>query len=188
MRNILLTVCIALGFSFSASADNEFALLGGLRSGSAETSLNNASVSSKTSYQAGALATLELMDPWFLRTGIIIAGRQVTVGPTNQGNVDLNFTYVDIPATILFRFTDIAGVFAGPVIAFNQGKEMTCSGAGTCGAQNVDSVIYPWQLGVSFRFASQMGGELYYEYHSGGLDKNVSNLKTVGANILVYFE
>ena len=50
------------------------------------------------------------------------------------------------------------------------------------------SVIVPLQLGVSFRFASQLGAELYYEYAAGDLAANLSNMKTVGANFLVYFE
>lgn len=188
MKIFLVLITIILGFNLSASADNEFALLGGLRSSSADTSLNNASVSSRTSYQAGALVNLELLSPWALRTGLLITGRQLSVGPTNQGTVNLNFMYADVPVLALYRFTDLAGIFAGAVVGFNQGKEMTCSGSGSCGAQGVDAVVFPWQIGVNFRFASQMGADLYYEYLPGSIDKNVSNVKTVGANLIVYFE
>jgi hypothetical protein len=175
-------------FSSAGYADNEFALLAGIRSNSAETDLNSASVSSRTGYQGGALLNLEYYPAWSLRTGILLASRQVSLGPTLQGQVELNFSYVDIPATFLYQFSSMGGIFAGPVLSFNQSKETSCSLTATCSARDVKSVIYPLQMGVQFRFASQMGAELYYEYVSGEIATNLSNMKTVGANFLLFFE
>ena len=89
MKMITAIISLVL-FSSVASADNEFALLAGLRSSSAETDLAGASITSKASYQFGALVNLDLYSRMALRTGLVIAGRQVTLGPTAQGKVDLD--------------------------------------------------------------------------------------------------
>lgn len=185
---IISVIFILSLFSINCLADNEFALLAGPRSNSAETNLRNASIKSQTSYQFGALVALEFYPQWYLRTGMMLVGRQAKLGPTLQGDIELNFTYVDIPMTGLFRFSEMAGVFAGPVFAFNQSKETNCSLSPNCSAQDVKSLLFPWQLGISFRFASQLGAELYYEYAAGDLAANFSDMKSVGANFLFYFE
>lgn len=179
---------ISVLISVPSFADHEFALLAGFRSGSTETDLRNASTETKTGFAAGGIFNLGLMDPWVLRTGFIISGRPASLGPTVQGKVDLNFYYVDVPATVMLRFSEAAGVFAGPVIAFNQSKETTCSIATNCGAQNVKSVIVPWQMGLQFKLMPQLGGEVFYEYIPGSLADNVAEMKTVGINALIFFE
>lgn len=183
----LIFCLLVLGLASKGLA-NETAILGGLRSSSAETDIRGAAVSSDPDFQAGLLANLELNKTWMLRTGVILTQRQLTLKPTSAGTVDLNFVYVDFPFTALYRFSNLGGVFAGPVFAFNQSKDTSCTNKLNCGSQSVDAISFPLQLGVSFRFADQLGAEFYYEYLAGNLEKNVSNVKTVGANLLFYFE
>ncbi|MEZ0392004.1 MAG: outer membrane beta-barrel protein [Pseudobdellovibrionaceae bacterium] len=175
-------------FSLTAQAQMEFGLVGGLQSGQAETDLSGASAKTRLGYHFGGLAYLPLQKSWGLRSGLIYNQRYTTLEPTLSGKVDMDFAYFDVPLTPMLKFSGAGGVFAGPVLAFNQSKDVTCSQRANCAAVDVKSFLLPLQVGVQFRFLPQMGAELFFEYISGELATNVSNMKTVGASFLFYFE
>jgi hypothetical protein len=182
--------CLALLFlclSMQAQAV-ELAGVGGLRSNDAKTDLANASITSKTAFQAGLLAWATFQGRIGGRSGFLYTQRHVELGPTQSGIVNFQFAYFDVPLTGTFRLGDNAWIFAGPILAFNFSKEVTCSTAPTCSALDTKSFILPLQLGIDFKFAPQVGGEVFYEYTSGELAKNLSNMSSVGANLLIFFE
>ncbi|PIS10659.1 MAG: hypothetical protein COT73_08300 [Bdellovibrio sp. CG10_big_fil_rev_8_21_14_0_10_47_8] len=183
-----LIVSLLVFWSLQGRAALDLAGAVGMASNDASTDLINASIKSDSGFRAGVLAWIDLYQKLSLRTGFMYTQRYVSLGPTNQGNININYSYFDVPATLNFWFSDAAGVFAGPVLAFNQSKDVSCSNSTTCAARDVHSVIYPFQLGVDFIFASQFGGEVYYEFTSGDLSTSVSNMTSVGANLLIYFE
>jgi hypothetical protein len=175
-------------FGLAAQAQMEFGLAGGPRYSQADTNISGASVASKLGLQAGVLGYLPFAKTWGLRTGFFYTQRYVTIQKTASGDVDIQYSYFDVPATLRLQVSDRAGIFGGPILAFNQSKDVSCSKNSSCSALDVKSVILPWQIGLNFRMLSQFGGELYFEYAPGDLSTNVSDMRTVGVNAVLYFE
>lgn len=182
---VLFTVLLSIG----AQAQMEFGALVGFRSNQAQTDISLASVSSRTSYQFGVQGFFPIWnDLAGLRTGAMVAPRYVNLSNTRKGTVEINYIYLDVPATLMLKFNEVAGVFAGPILSFNYSKEVSCSLQADCVATDVKSVVVPWTLGLNFKILPQIGGELFYEYVPGDLSTNVSNMTTVGANFIFYIE
>lgn len=183
---VLLTLSMST-FAF-AEADFQFGGLLGFRSSQTDTDIRGASTVSRSSFQFGVQGLFPIVNQIEVRSGVVYTQRYTEIKNTAQGTVTVDYSYFDVPMTVAFRFSEAASVFAGPVISFNQAKEVTCSAQSNCSATDVKSVIMPLQAGVSFKFLPQVGAELYYEYISGDLSTNVQNMKTVGANFIYYFE
>lgn len=175
-------------FLISTSQAQEFALTAGLRNNNAETDLASATVEAKTSFYLGALAFFPMISPFAFRTGLIYSQRYADIVFTNGSFDEIRFSYLDIPLTLMARFNEYVGVFAGPILAINQSKECSRSVGGVCNALDVKSSIMPITLGASFKFAPQMGGEFFYEFYSGDMARGISNMKSLGANFVFYFE
>lgn len=194
MLRLLLSIMMAtgalgLGSSVAlAQRDIQFGGLLGFRSGQTDTDVRGASTSSRSGWQFGVQTLFPIAPPIEVRSGFAYTQRFTEIKNTAQGTVTVDYSYFDVPLTVAYRFNEAASVFGGPVIAFNQSKEVSCTAAANCAASDVKSVIMPLQLGISFKFLPQMGGELYYEYISGDLSNNVQNMRTVGANLIFYFE
>ena len=184
MKAILSVLVLMIGQMAMA---NDFAAVLGFRSNSADAVANGVNVNSKTSFGLGVLGFMDLNEALQFRSGFLYNQRnyQTSVGTTET---DLNIAYVDIPVTLMYKFADYAGVFAGPVVSLLVSKE--CKTTGGCGnIKNPESMVLPIQFGVSFKFAPQMGAELYYEMTSSEFWKDsLKNSRTVGANFLYTFE
>lgn len=174
--------------SAAQAADITFVLMGGLRSNSGSTDLADASVSSTTAFHFGSLGVIPIQGNIAVRGGFVFSQRNVVIGPTNSGDVDVNLTYVDVPLTPMWLFTEYAGAFAGPVIAMNFSKECERENGATCEILDAKSAVFPLTAGVHFRFAPQMGGELSYEFVPGEVVDGLSDVSSVVASFLVYFE
>lgn len=175
-------------FSLAAQAQIEFGLAVGARSGQAETDIVGATMQTQEGWQFGAIAYLPIQNPFGMRSGFLYSQRFAAIERTRAGDVDIDFAYFDVPIQARLQMGDYAGLYGGPVLAFNQSKEVSCTIKANCVAIDVKSFVIPWQVGVDFRIFSQFGAELYYEYIPGDLSTNVSNMKTVGANALFFFE
>jgi hypothetical protein len=160
----------------------------GVRGNSGSTDLPNANVSNKTSFDGGILGVVPIAGQFAFRSGFLATQRYAEVSPTNQGTIDVNFVYVDVPVTLMFLATPTAGIFAGPVIAMNVVKDCSASNAGGSQCTNVKSVAFPLTIGIQARLFGQVGAELYYENTSGNLADHISNYTSVGGNILFYFD
>jgi hypothetical protein len=184
----ILFAILIFCLSSAAQAQIEFGIVAGYHSNQAETDIVGANIGPESGYQFGALTYLPLYKNFGMRTGFLYVQRFSTIDRTQAGQVDLDFAYFDVPLTAMLKFGDVAGIFAGPVLAFNQAKDVTCSARANCGASDVKSFILPMQIGLNVRMLSQLGAEVYYEFISGDLATNVSDMKTVGANLIFYFE
>ena len=172
----------------SAKADADFAGLVGLRMNSASTDIGGATGSSKIGIMAGILGWIPLRHGFGVRSGALYNQRYVGIGPTNQGDIDIQYTYFDLPLTAMYQFNSQWTAYGGPVLAFNQSKDVNCSKASTCSAFNVKSFLLPWQFGVDFKFAPQFGGEFFYETIGGELSSNVSDMKSFGVGLLIFLD
>ncbi len=159
----------------------------GVRYNSASTDVPRASTTSKLGIIAGFLGWIPLRSSFGIRTGAVYNQRFVGIGPTQQGDIDIQYTYLDIPLTATFQINSIWSIFGGPVLAFNQSKEVTCSTSSTCAAAEVSSFVLPWQAGVDFKMTSQLGGEFFVEGIFGELSRNVSNMKSLGLSLVIFF-
>lgn len=186
----LLAVLLVMGFSFSAMA-NDFAALVGVRTNSWDLSPSTAGVSAsgKTGLQAGVLGFIDLANSLQLRSGFLYTQRIFTASASGVDS-DYTYTYFDIPLTLRYMFSEYGGVFLGPNLALNAGK--SCSGTATCSTDGVKSSLVGLQVGASFKFAPQMGAELYYELISGDIQSNNGtsgkDAKSIVANLLFTFE
>ncbi len=185
----LITVVITSLIGFSALA-NDFAAVLGMRSNSADlvNSTGGLSVATKTGIGAGVLGFFDMGDGMQVRSGFMYNQRNIGID-SPLGEIDANLAYVDIPVTAMFKFADYAGAFVGPVLGLLASKECKISN-GTCTlTKDPESMILALQFGASFKFAPQMGAELYYEMIPSEYWKDgFKNGRTVGVNLLLTFE
>lgn len=188
-KHVALIFVAAMLMPFlSWSQELGFSGILGVRSQQIDTDLRNATVDSKTSWQGGVLMSIPLRSVFELRSGFLYVQRYAQIGNTAKGNIDIEYAYVDVPLTVGLRLHDSVAIYGGPHVAFNQSKDIQCSRNASCEAENVKSVIWPWEFGVEVNFLSQLGAGLYYEYISGDLSDNVQEMKTVGLNLTFQFE
>lgn len=185
LKKIFLVLFISTGLNITAFAqDGQFGITGGFRSTNMDA--KGLTVDGKSGLLLGGLAWFYFNENFGFRTGFLYAQKYATLKSTT--NIDMNFTYLDIPATLAYKFSDYASVFGGVVLSMAQSKDC---GAG-CAVNNHQSMLTPFVVGTSFKFAPYMGGELVYEFTSskvseiGGVE--ISNLRSLGANFVVYFE
>lgn len=173
--------------TISARAEIQVAGNLGVRLNSASTDVGGASVTSKAGIIAGFLGWLPLRHGFGVRSGALYNQRFVGLGPTNQGDIDVQYTYLDIPLTATYQINSGWSIFGGPVLAFNQSRDVTCSTSSTCAAAEVNSFVLPWQAGVDFKMTSQLGGEFFVEGILGEVSKNISDMKSLGLSLVIFF-
>lgn len=184
MKNVLLALSV-LAFSAVASAA-DMGLEVGFRSQSGDGPAGT-SAKSETGYQVGIVTAFPLNGALNLRLGYLYTQRPLSVtddvtGATSKANLN----YFDIPVTLLYKFEEYAGIFAGPVVAIN--LDNSCSGVAGCKINDVKSPVVPIQLGATFKFAPQLGATVYFETSGGDMATGLSNYRAVGANLLVTFD
>lgn len=183
----LMTLILALFLGFSAFAnDPEFAMTGGFRNTNVDAAGGMTGSEARNGLQVGILGFLPFNEVWGLRSGFLYSQRKYLV--QSAPDVDVNTAWIDIPATVMFRFNEYGGVFGGVVLALNQAKDCSKSDGTACSIKGLSSTMVPLTFGVSFKFAPQMGAEFYYEHSSGKTSDDAENMRTVGANFAYYFE
>ena len=183
-----LFISLLIFLTLSAAHAQEFAITAGLRNNNADTDLAAGTVEAQTSFFVGAVAYFPMIHQLTFRTGFLYTQRYADILYVNGTSDEVRFSYLDVPLTLMMKFSDYAGVFAGPILAINQSKECSRSSGAACTATNAKSSITPIVIGASFKFAPQMGGEFFYEWYSGELASGISNMRSLGANFVFYFE
>ncbi len=59
---------------------------------------------------------------------------------------------------------------------------------GTTACTGVESMTTPIVVGATFKFAPQLGGNVYVESLSGDVADGIKNFTAVGANLMVTFD
>jgi hypothetical protein len=183
----IITLVMGFLLSFSASA-NDFAAVVGFRSTSASAAgpvTAGVDIGAKNGYGVGVLGFFDMAANFQIRSGFLYNTRDVNV-KTALVDFDMNAAYVDIPVTAMYKFAEYGGFFAGPVLALLASKD--CKQTGGC-TKDPEATALAFQLGASFKFAPQLGGEVYYEILPSEYWKdNLKDIKTVGVNLLFTFE
>ena len=193
---LISTVISTMAFASYANAvaavpaiHNDFGVVAGIRSNSADYTANGYSGSSKNGLALGVIGFFEIGQMFQLRSGFIYSQHNYILSAAGLADVEYNMSYVDIPLTATYRFSEYAGAFAGPVVGLLATKECKTSGSTCTTGNNPDAMTLGAQIGATFKFAPQMGAEIYYEVVPSGFWKNnLTNSKAVGINFLVTFE
>lgn len=171
--------------SFSAYAQ-DVGVVVGVRSDNADGN-NNVKITGKTGFQAGVIAKFDMTGALQLRTGFVATQRAYEYSITTPAilNDEFKMTYFEIPAGVLWKFSDYGGVFAGPAISLNLSK--SCPG-GDCAGAEVNSSPLSFQFGGSFKVAPQVGFEVYYETMLNDIAKDVKSGRSLMANLMITFD
>lgn len=187
MRRLKMGLLLALSVSFVNQVQAaDLALSVGTRQNSVQASQAGVIDKSMMGYQFGGLAFLPLTDTFSIRSGFLYTKINYKLESTTVAEYDFN--YFNIPLTGYFKFSDFGGVFAGPVLSINLTDDCTLSSGASCAASGAATTMLPLSLGATFKFAPQMGGEIYLEVGSGDIADSAKNYRAVGANLLITFE
>ena len=190
MKQLFSILCLLFVFSNEASAQGVppaiIALEGGFRQQNGDVD-NAKGISPQTAFQFGGSAAFELNGPLFFRTGLFYTQRPLkATNKATDGELEFRMNYFDVPATLLYKINDFAGVYGGVIIATNLEKTWKLAG-NSIDAQDVKSPMLPFVMGAQFKFHPEMGVNLYYEM-AGDVAKGLSDYKAVGANLMFTFE
>lgn len=185
---VIFCVLFGLGVMNESVQAQELAIAAGLRNTNADPtgSASSGSISADNGMQFGGMAFLELQSQMYFRTGFLYSQRYYSYQAPSE-TTQIKTTYLDIPLTAMYKFSEYGGVFGGVVMAMNQSK-VTEAPSGSGQLTGVSSTILPFTFGVSFKFAPQFGGEFFYEFVSGKISDTVSNTRSLGVNLLIFFE
>lgn len=180
MKKFLSLIALLSGVSVFAS---DFSFEAGFRQQSGD-SVAGTTTNSQVGYQFGGIGLFPISQNLFFRSGLFYSQRPLLV--TSSGvESKYNMTYFDIPATLMYKFEDYGGAYAGIVAGMN--LDHTCSGVASCSVADTKSMITPFVVGASFRFAPQIGLNLFFE-STGDVARDLKSFRAVGANFTFSIE
>jgi hypothetical protein len=173
-----------LFFGFSAQAVDyaDAALEIGFRQQNGTFESVGVDENAKIGYQVGMSGSMPIADSLSFRSGLFYVEKAIEI-ESGITKTDLKFTYFQIPVALMFKFIENAGVYGGVNIDFNLSDD--------CGSDNCDdvqSLMTPIVIGAAFKFAPQMGANLFFESGSGKVANNVKDFKAVGVNLMITFD
>ncbi len=174
----------------TAAVADDFAVALGYRSNTADTdsAVTSTSIGTKAGLALGVMGLFDLTDKFQVRSGFVYTQRNYT-STFASVDTDINLSYIDIPVTGVYRFADYAGFFAGPVLSLLASKEIKNSAGTATFTKSPETLNFGLQFGATFKFAPQMGAEIFYEMIPGAFaPSHLKAAKTVGLNFLVTFE
>ncbi len=180
MKNILSLFAVLFTLTASAANYTDMALEVGFRHQNGDVA--GAETNAKLGYQFGLTATFPMAEKMSFRSGLLYTQKNIEV-ETTVITQDYKFTYVEIPLTALFKFADYGAVYGGLNLSLNLDDD-----CGTATCSDVESLTTPIVVGATFKFAPQMGGNLYIEKLSGDIANNVKDFTAVGANLMITFD
>jgi hypothetical protein len=182
MKNII-ALC-ALFFAVTAFAANytDLAVEAGIRNQNGD--VDGGDTNAKIGYQLGLSAAFPIADKLSFRSGLFYSEKDFELKATSTtASQNIKFSYVEIPATFELKFLDYAGVYAGVNLSMNLDNDC---GSNSC--HNVQSFVTPIVIGAAFKFAPQLGADVFFEDQSGKVADGIKNLKAVGVNLMITFD
>jgi hypothetical protein len=92
------------------------------------------------------------------------------------------FNYLDIPVTLMWKFNDFGGAYAGVNVAM-----VASADCDNCGTTPDKKSAMPFVIGGAFKFAPNFGIDVYYEMLNKFND-SFKDGRAVGANLLITFD
>lgn len=185
MKSIVSKIAAVLMIGAPALADVDMmALEAGFKWNSVSVTGSD-STKQTLAFQLGGSAAVNFAPAMALRTGLFYSERPYsaeTAGVSQEGK----FTYFEIPLQFMYKFESYAGVYFGPTLAINSSSE--CSKPSGCRITDTKSMVVPLTIGAIFKFAPQMGANIFFETVPGDLAKDVGSSKALGANFVLTFD
>jgi Outer membrane protein beta-barrel domain len=144
------------------------------------------STKSRLGYTVGGSAVFNVAAGFGLKTGLFYNERpfeSTTTVSGNSVNVNGKVSYVDVPVLFMFKFEEYAGIYIGPSLSMKLADEVS-SGKLT----DVKGMVVPVTVGGQFKFAPNLGVNLYFETVTSEIAKGIKNTRAVGANLLLTFD
>lgn len=145
---------------------------------------NTAKITGSTSdkqevgFQLGISTVLDFASNFGIRSGLFYSERPFASeigGLTIKGKI----SYFEVPAQLMFKIEDYAGVYFGPSFSVKLGDEVS-----TGSLTDAKSFIMPLTFGAQFKFVPNLGANVFFETVPGELATGVSNSRAVGVNFL----
>ncbi|MFZ3229069.1 MAG: outer membrane beta-barrel protein [Pseudobdellovibrio sp.] len=134
-------------------------------------------------FLVGGSAVFNFAPSFGLKTGLFYNERPFEATTAGAVNTKGKITYFDVPVLLMFKFEDYAGVYFGPSISMKMSDEIS-PGKLT----DIKGMVVPITVGAQFKFAPNLGMNIYFESVSGDLALGVKNSRAVGASLLVTFD
>ena len=133
----------------------------------------------KIGYQAGVSGAFPISDMFSFRTGLFYVEKPLKyeVGGASD---DLSFTYFQVPVTAMYKFAEYAGVYAGVNLDINLADD-----CGDVSCEDVKSMNTPFVMGAAFKFAPQLGANVFFESGSSEVADGIKDLRAVGVNLMI---
>lgn len=178
---ILNAIFLMMFSSLAQAQDIGFTL--GLRADSGTPANGSYTISGQNAVTFGSIIKSSISEKLALRYGLQYTTRQFQIEQSNQNQLN-KFTYFEVPVGLLYQLNEFGGLFFGPSLGL--GLEKNCGAGVNC--LGVNSSYVALQIGASFKFAPQMGLEVFYESGLSALAQNIQSPRAVGLNLLVTFD
>ena len=184
----LLIFSATIAFANTEGKSNISYSMAGLEAGFKWSSMDADSAGSdkqSIGYQIGASGTFDIATNFAIKSGLFYNERPFKVSDTVVVGSDITgkITYFDIPVLLMFKFEDYAGVYFGPSISIKMSDEISVGSL-----TNIKDTVVPLTIGGQFKFAPNLGVNVFFEAVSGQLADGLKNSRAVGANLLVTFD
>jgi Outer membrane protein beta-barrel domain len=112
-------------------------------------------------FEVGAQAIWDIGMPVKLRTGAGYVQKNSSFDVLGS-TVEISLSYIEVPVTALYSFSEAAGIFGGLNLDINVGDDCEVDG-GSCTVNDVESLIYGLVVGGRFNITGPSFIEAYYE-------------------------
>ncbi|OFZ31724.1 MAG: hypothetical protein A2622_03885 [Bdellovibrionales bacterium RIFCSPHIGHO2_01_FULL_40_29] len=134
-------------------------------------------------FQIGGSAVFDVAQNFAIKSGLFYNERPFESTYASGTKSTGKITYFDIPLFVMFKFEESAGVYLGPSLSIKMANDSSPGGL-----TNIKGMVVPLTIGGQFKFAPNMGVNIYFEAVSGELAAGVENSRAVGANIMMTFD
>lgn len=141
---------------------------------------NSTSDKQEVGVQLGVSTVFNFSTNFGLRTGLFYSERPFRSEFAGGSSAKGKITYFEVPAQLMFKFEDFAGVYVGPTLAVKLGDEVTPGSLA-----DVKSMVVPITFGAQFKFTPLLGANVFFETVASDLATGVSNSRAVGVNLLL---
>lgn len=166
----------------------EYAAVVGVHQTDADTDSSGSSIDGVMNFKAGLGVRFALMENSVFRTGVLYNQRHVeSKDSATNVTTEINFDYIDIPATYQFNVNEMFGLFGGLVVAVNINDDASAPAPTVVPDLDADKIIPLITGGVTLMFEDQIGFDFYYERGMGGFADHLSDYSSFGANFNYWF-
>ena len=193
MRKAFFITSLLSFFSLNTLADTQLSLMGSLNYNVPDT--NDIEYieddESGAGFGLGMRALMGINDQLAFRSGAGIVQKRFNYsinGDSKKGELDFDYTYINIPLTFYWKASSQVGFFFGTALYAK--LDDSCDGTGdfkSCTPNDPQSIMLPAILGFSFNLTEKVGAEISYEHGLTDTAKDVK-VSTAVLSLLYHFD